>query len=68
MRIGAEFAGGTLAVIAQLADGTLAYFGKRITASAVLDRSGKMLRLVHREQAFDTLDAPSRRSAAGSIG
>jgi hypothetical protein len=45
-----------LVVIAQLPDGTLAYFGKRITASAVLDRSSKMLRLVYHEQAFDTLD------------
>jgi hypothetical protein len=43
-------------VIAQLDDDTLAYFGARITASSVLDRAGKALRVVYRDDAFDQLD------------
>ncbi len=45
-----------LVVIAQLSDGTIAYFGKRITASSVLERSSAILRMIYREGAFDTLD------------
>jgi hypothetical protein len=43
-------------VIAQLDDGTLAYFGARITASAILRRNNPALRIVYRDNAFDTLD------------
>lgn len=43
-------------VIAQLDDGTLAYFGARITSAAVLDRASKALRIVYRADAFDSLD------------
>lgn len=43
-------------IAAQLDDGTLAYFGARITASAVLDRASKALRVVFREDAFDHLE------------
>jgi hypothetical protein len=43
-------------VIAQLDDGTIAYFGARITAKSVLERNSKILRIVYREDAFDTLD------------
>jgi len=45
-----------LVVIAQLDDGTLTYFGARITASSVLERASKILRIVFRDDAFDTLD------------
>ncbi len=45
-----------LVVVAQLDDGTLAYFGARITASSVLERTSKVLRIVFRDDAFDTLD------------
>jgi hypothetical protein len=43
-------------VIAQLDDGTLAYLGARITAKSVLDRNSLILRIVYRDDAFDTLD------------
>jgi hypothetical protein len=43
-------------VIAQLEDDTLAYFGARITAAAMLRRNSPALRIVYRENAFDTLD------------
>jgi len=43
-------------VIAQLADDTLAYFGARITRSLVLERTSRLLRIVYRDEAFDTLD------------
>jgi hypothetical protein len=43
-------------VIAQLADNTLAYFGARITRSLVLERTSRLLRMVYRDDAFDTLD------------
>jgi ACT domain-containing protein len=45
-----------LVVIAQLSDGTIAYFGKRITASSVLERRSAVLRIIYREGVFDTLD------------
>lgn len=43
-------------VVAQLPDHTLVYLGARITPARVLERSGKKLRLVYREGAFDSLD------------
>lgn len=43
-------------IVAQLDDGSLAYFGARITAAAVLSRSSKALRIVFRDDAFDHLD------------
>lgn len=43
-------------IAAQLDDDTIAYFGARITASAVLDRASKALRIVYREDRFDELD------------
>jgi Kiwa protein KwaB-like len=43
-------------VIAQLDDESLAYFGARITRSSILDRTSKVLRIVYREDAFDSLD------------
>ncbi len=43
-------------VVAQLDDGTLAYLGSRITAKSVLDRNSRILRIVYRDDAFDTLD------------
>jgi hypothetical protein len=43
-------------LIAQLEDGTLAYLGARITAKSVLDRNSRVLRIVYRDDAFDTLD------------
>lgn len=43
-------------IVAQLDDGTLAYFGARITASSVLERTSKVLRIVYRVDAFDSLD------------
>jgi hypothetical protein len=43
-------------VTAQLDDNTLAYFGARITASSVLERTSKALRIVYRDDSFDTLD------------
>jgi len=43
-------------VVAQLADGTLAYLGSRITAKSVLDRNSRILRIVYHDHAFDTLD------------
>lgn len=43
-------------VVAQLDDKSLAYFGARITGSAVLDRGSKALRVVFRDDAFDQLD------------
>jgi hypothetical protein len=43
-------------VVAQLEDDTLAYFGARITASAMLRRNSPALRIVYRDNAFDTLD------------
>ena len=43
-------------VIAQLEDDTLAYFGARITAAAMLRRNSPTLRIVYRENEFDTLD------------
>ena len=45
-----------LVVIAQLADSSLAYFGRRLTSKLVLERNSKILRLVYRDEAFDTLD------------
>jgi hypothetical protein len=45
-----------LIVIAQFADDSLAYFGRRLTSRLVLERNSKILRLVYREGAFDTLD------------
>lgn len=45
-----------LVVIAQLSDGTIAYFGKRITARSVLERNSAVLRIVYHDGAFDTLD------------
>jgi hypothetical protein len=43
-------------VVAQLEDDTLAYFGARITGSAMLRRNSPALRIVYRDNAFDTLD------------
>jgi hypothetical protein len=43
-------------VVAQLDDGTIAYLGARITAKSVLDRNSRILRIVYRDDAFDTLD------------
>jgi hypothetical protein len=43
-------------VIAQLDDGTIAYFGSRITRASVLERTSKALRVVYRDDAFDALD------------
>lgn len=43
-------------VAAQLEDDTLAFFGTRITASAVLRRNSPALRIVYRDNAFDMLD------------
>jgi hypothetical protein len=43
-------------VVAQLDDDTLAYLGARITAKSVLDRNSRILRIVYRDDAFDTLD------------
>jgi hypothetical protein len=43
-------------VVAQLPDETLAYVGARITPARVLERTGRKLRLVYREGAFDSLD------------
>ncbi len=43
-------------VIAQFDDNTLAYFGARITGSAILRRNNPALRIVYRDNAFDTLD------------
>lgn len=43
-------------IVAQLDGNTLAYCGARITASAVLDRGSKALRVVYRDDAFDHLD------------
>jgi hypothetical protein len=43
-------------VVAQLDDNTLAYFGARVTPSAILRRNSPALRIVYRDNAFDTLD------------
>ncbi len=43
-------------VVAQLEDNTLAYFGARIIPSAMLRRNSPALRIVYRDNAFDTLD------------
>lgn len=43
-------------VVAQLDDDTHAYLGSRITAKSVLDRNSRILRIVYRDDAFDTLD------------
>jgi hypothetical protein len=43
-------------VVAQLEDDTIAYFGARITPSAMLRRNSPALRIVYRDNAFDTLD------------
>lgn len=43
-------------VVAQLEGDTLALFGTRITASAVLRRNSPALRIVYRDNAFDVLD------------
>jgi hypothetical protein len=43
-------------IVAQLDDGTIAYFGARITSSAVLNRNSKVLRVVFQNDAFDRLD------------
>jgi hypothetical protein len=45
-----------LVVIAQFSDSSLAYFGRRITSKLVLERNSKILRLIYRDDAFDTLD------------
>ena len=37
-------------------DDTLAFFGARITSSSVLERTSKALRIVFRDDAFDSLD------------
>lgn len=43
-------------IVAQLDDGTIAYFGTRITAASVLDRSKNYLRLIYTDRVFDSLD------------
>jgi hypothetical protein len=43
-------------VVVQLEDDTVAYFGARITRSAVLDRASFALRVIYRDEAFDSLD------------
>jgi hypothetical protein len=43
-------------IVTQFDDGTLAYLGARITAKSVLDRNSRILRIVYRDDAFDTLD------------
>lgn len=43
-------------VIAQLPDQTLAYYGARISPSAILNRSSIALRIVYHDNAFDKLD------------
>jgi Domain of unknown function (DUF4868) len=43
-------------VVAQFEDVTLAYFGARITTSAILRRNSPALRIIYRDNAFDTLD------------
>lgn len=43
-------------IVAQLDDGSAAYFGARITAAAVLNRNSKSLRIVFRDDAFDALN------------
>lgn len=43
-------------MIAQFEDDTLAHFGARITASAMLRRNSTSLRIVYRDDAFDALD------------
>ena len=43
-------------VVAQLSNGSLAYFGLRITNQAILDRSRKVLRVVYDDGAFNQLD------------
>jgi len=43
-------------VIGQLDDGSIAFFGARITSSSILDRASRALRIVYREDAFDSLD------------
>jgi hypothetical protein len=44
-------------VIAQLSDGTLAFFGSRITAKSVLACDSRILRIVYADDAFDSLDS-----------
>lgn len=43
-------------IVAQLDDQSTAFFGARITASSVLARNDKLLRIVGRDNAFDSLD------------
>ncbi|HEY4451785.1 MAG TPA: Kiwa anti-phage protein KwaB-like domain-containing protein [Solirubrobacteraceae bacterium] len=43
-------------VVAQLSDNSIAVFGTRITPSAVLDRTSKVLRVVSSGDTFDALD------------
>jgi Domain of unknown function (DUF4868) len=44
-------------VIAQLSDGTLAFFGSRITAKSILASDSRILRIVYADDAFDSLDS-----------
>lgn len=44
-------------VIAQLSDGTLAFFGSRITAKSILACDSRILRIVYSDEAFDSLDS-----------
>jgi hypothetical protein len=44
-------------VIAQLSDGTLAFFGSRITAKSILACDSRILRIVYSDDAFDSLDS-----------
>ena len=44
-------------MIAQLSDGTLAFFGSRITAKSILASDSRILRIVYAGDAFDSLDS-----------
>ena len=55
-------------VIAQLSDGTQAYFGSRITRSLVLERTSRLLRVVYRDEPLMPLTRPSLPFAQALIG